>query len=376
VRSTTPLLFVFHSVTAGLAVAFLILLLFPDWLAGARGRHPLAQGHNGAPSYAEAVARAAPAVVNLYTTRYAEPRRDPLLEDPVFFGDQRPHLNLRTETSLGSGVILDARGYLLTNHHVVAGADAIEVALSDGRTAPGLLVGTDPETDLAVIRADLHGLPAIGVGDSDALRVGDVVLAIGNPFGVGQTVTQGIISATGRNRVGINTFENFIQTDAAINPGNSGGALVNGAGELIGINTAIISQSGGAQGVGFAIPVAMAREIMEDIIRDGTVVRGWLGMETYDLTPGQRRALAVREQGGVIVKGVVLNGPADDADLRPRDVVTHINDVPVQSARHGLEIISRLKPGSEIAIGIIRDGQRLRREATVAERPLMPFLRG
>ncbi len=373
-RSRTRLLFVFHSVTAGLAIAFLLLLLIPDWLAGARGRPALAQSasHNEAPSYADAVARAAPAVVNLYTTRYVEPERNPLLEDPVFFGQ---HLNLRTETSLGSGVILDPRGYLLTNHHVVAGANAIEVALSDGRTAPGMLVGTDPETDLAVIRADLHGLPAIAVGDSDTLRVGDVVLAIGNPFGVGQTVTQGIVSATGRNRVGLNTFENFIQTDAAINPGNSGGALVNSAGELIGINTAIISQSGGAQGVGFAIPVSMAREIMDGIIRDGAVVRGWLGMETYDLAPEQRRAMALREPGGAIVKGVVLNGPADDADLRPRDVVTHINDVPVQSPRHGLEIISRLKPGSQIAIGIIRDGRRLHREATVAERPTLPFLR-
>jgi S1-C subfamily serine protease len=272
--------------------------------------------------------------------------------------------------------VVDPAGYVLTNHHVVAGADAIEVALFDGRSARGTLIGTDPDTDLAVIRTDLANLPTVSVSDSDALRVGDIVLAIGNPFGVGQTVTQGIVSATGRSRVGINTFENFIQTDAAINPGNSGGALVNVRGELVGINTAIMSRSGGSQGIGFAIPVNMAREVMDSIVRNGTVVRGWLGVEAYDLTPEARSALGVGGDGGAIVKGVVMNGPADDAGVQPYDVITHVNGEAVQSAGHEMRLISQLQPGAAVELTIVRQGRTLTLQAVVMQRPRQSFTTG
>jgi Do/DeqQ family serine protease len=320
---------------------------------------------------------AAPSVINIYTTRYVEQNVNPLLNDPVlrrFFNGRLKSPSIRAENSLGSGVILDDRGYILTNNHVVAGADAIEVALPDGRSAKASVVGTDPETDLAVIHISIDRPPAIASGNSDELRVGDVVLAIGNPFGIGQTVTQGIISATGRNRVGLNVFENFIQTDAAINPGNSGGALIDASGRLVGINTAIVSETGGSQGIGFAIPVNMARAVMDQIIESGSVVRGWLGIETYDLSPTLARALGVRSQGGALVKAVLIDGPADQAGIEPDDVITAIDDKPVTSARQGLNLITRLRPGTSVEIDLIRGGKAQRVSATVSERPHNNFL--
>jgi Do/DeqQ family serine protease len=363
------LTFILQSITAGLALAFLLVLINPAWLV--RGG-PYATVANHSPdSYAEAVAVAAPAVVNLYSSRNVEEHRNPLLSDPLFrrfLGEDSAAPRIRKELSLGSGVIMDGRGYLLTNSHVVAGADTIQVGLQDGRNSVGTIVGVDPDTDLAVIKLELGAVPTIRMGDSERLRVGDVVLAIGNPFGVGQTVTQGIVSATGRNRLGINTFENFIQTDAAINPGNSGGALVNAAGELIGINTAIVSQSGGAQGIGFAIPVAMARQIMQSLIEHGAVVRGWLGIEAYDVSPEYAARLRL-ENGGALVKGVVLNSPADEAGVEPNDVVTGINGAPINDSHQGLEAITRLQPGTTARIELIRKGRKLALQATVAERP-------
>lgn len=373
--------FLLQSVTAGLAAAFLILLIRPQWMAGlVQGADPAGGATPPRGTYSSAVAAAAPGVVNIYTSRYVNREQNPLFSDPLFrrfFGEYLPeNPTLRRETSLGSGVVVDTAGYVLTNHHVVAGADAIEVALHDGRSARGALVGSDPDTDLAVIRTEISGLPAVSVTDSDALRVGDIVLAIGNPFGVGQTVTQGIVSATGRSRVGINTFENFIQTDAAINPGNSGGALVNVRGELVGINTAIMSRTGGSQGIGFAIPVNMAREVMDSIIRNGKVVRGWLGVESYDLTPEARTALGIRGSGGAIVKGVVMNGPADDAGVQPYDVITHINGEAVQSAGHEMSLISRLQPGTAAQLTVVRQGRTLELQVVVMQRPRQSFTTG
>ena len=377
--------FVAQSVSAGLALAFLIVLFQPTLLAGLRARLPaflesaIPTLSDGTPprSYAPAVQMAAPSVINIYTTRYVEQNLNPLLNDPVlrrFFGDRLKTPSIRAENSLGSGVILDGRGYILTNNHVVAGADAIEVALLDGRTAKATVVGTDPETDLAVIRIKLEHPPAIRSGNSDALRVGDVVLAIGNPFGIGQTVTQGIISATGRNRVGLNVFENFIQTDAAINPGNSGGALIDAGGRLVGINTAIVSESGGSQGIGFAIPINMARAVMDQIIESGGVVRGWLGIETYDLSPALAHALGFNGPGGAIVKAVLIDGPADQAGIEPDDIITAIDDKPVTSARQGLNLITRLRPGTPVDIDLIRAGKPQRVNATVSERPHNNYL--
>ena len=375
--------FVAQSVSAGLAIAFLIVLFQPSLLAGLRARLPgfidlahRAEG-NAPQSYAQAVEMAAPSVINIYTTRYVEQNVNPLLNDPVlrrFFNGRLKSPSIRAENSLGSGVILDDRGYILTNNHVVAGADAIEVALPDGRSAKASVVGTDPETDLAVIHISIDRPPAIASGNSDELRVGDVVLAIGNPFGIGQTVTQGIVSATGRNRVGLNVFENFIQTDAAINPGNSGGALIDASGRLVGINTAIVSETGGSQGIGFAIPVNMARAVMDQIIESGSVVRGWLGIETYDLSPTLARALGVRGQGGALVKAVLIDGPADQAGIEPDDVITAIDNKAVTSARQGLNLITRLRPGTSVGIDLIRGGKALRVSATVSERPHNNFL--
>ncbi|MBF0219532.1 MAG: trypsin-like peptidase domain-containing protein, partial [Gammaproteobacteria bacterium] len=284
------------TLVTGLAIAFVVQLLFPDllrrndiidYVTAAELR--TAPRGSGPVTYADAVAVAAPAVVNVYTRKTIVQRPNALFNDPLLNQFFNNYFNLRTEkreeNSLGSGVIFDAKGYILTNNHVIDGADEIEVALRDGRNAKALLVGSDPEADLALLRIDLPNLPTITLTNSEQLRVGDVVLAIGNPFGVGQTVTMGIVSATGRSKLGINTFENFIQTDAAINPGNSGGALVNALGELVGINTAIFSKSGGSQGIGFAIPANLARNSATQLIERGYVARGWLGVEIQEITP-------------------------------------------------------------------------------------------
>jgi Do/DeqQ family serine protease len=264
---------------------------------------------------------------------------------------------------------MSEQGFILTNHHVIQGADAIQVSLQDGRMAQAKLVGSDPDTDVAVLKIDLKKLPVITLGHSDNLRVGDVVLAIGNPFGVGQTVTMGIVSATGRNKLGINTFENFIQTDAAINPGNSGGALVDAEGNLVGINTAMFSRSGGYQGIGFAIPTSLAEDVMKEILQHGRPVRGWLGVEAQAITPQIARALELDDTRGVVVVGVVRDGPAHRAGMQPGDVIVAIDGKKIAEAREALIAISNRKPGSHVKLEVLRDGKTLTLEATAIERP-------
>lgn len=273
------------------------------------------------------------------------------------------------QVGLGSAVIVSPEGYLLTNNHVIEGADDIEVQLADGRDAKAKLIGTDPESDLAVLKIDLDKLPVVSFGNADQLQVGDVVLAIGNPFNVGQTVTSGIVSALGRNRLGINTFENFIQTDAAINPGNSGGALVDVQGNLVGINTAIYSRSGGNLGIGFAIPTSTARYVMESLIRDGQVRRGWIGVEPRDLTPEIAQTLSLPVKQGVLITGVLQNGPASQAGIRPGDVVVRVADRPVTNTAELLTAVAALPPQSQAAIDIQRGEQSLSVKVTVAQRP-------
>jgi serine protease DegS len=375
--------FIFKSVVFGLAAAFIILILRPDLLGQGR---PVVELNEAAPparfnlsnnltggvvSYADAVDLAAPAVVNIYTTKLITERANPLFNDPFFryfFGDQLAPRQ-RLESSLGSGVIVSDNGYILTNNHVVEGADEIQVALRDGHSAEATIVGTDPESDLAVLKVNLEKLPAITIGKSDEARVGDVVLAIGNPFGVGQTVTMGIISAMGRNTVGINTYENFIQTDAAINPGNSGGALINPYGQLIGINTAIFSKSGGYQGIGFAIPGKFAIEVMQQLIQHGRVIRGWLGIEVQDITPALAESFHLQNTQGVIVAGILRNGPAAQAGLRPGDVIKKIDDKEITDTKQVMNSIANIKPDAKIKIDIMRQGKAMTLEGTVGQRP-------
>lgn len=309
-----------------------------------------------ATSLSGAAKLASPAVVSISTSK--APVRNPHADDPwfrFFFGDQP---NRIPQTGLGSGVIVSPEGYLLTNHHVIAGADEIEVQLSDGRQALAEVIGTDPETDLAVLKIQLRELPVIMLGNSDQLEVGDVLLAIGNPFGVGQTVTSGIVSALGRNQLGLNTFENFIQTDAAINPGNSGGALVDVNGHLMGINTAIYSRSGGSMGIGFAIPTSTARFVLESIVREGAVTRGWLGVEPQQLDRELARHFGVNTTQGVVITGVLQNGPGASAGMRPGDVIVHIAGQPIRDVAGLLAAVAALRPGEPSVIGIERrEGQ-------------------
>ena len=371
-------------IVLGLALAFVATLLWPELLQ--RGG-PAVEIHQSAPeaaraggpsSYATAVEKAAPAVVNINTAKLVTVRPHPFFDDPVFrqfFGRGRDELvtpRQQVERSLGSGVIMSAQGYILTNHHVIRGADAIQVSLRDGRMAKANVVGSDPETDLAVLKIDLKQLPVITVGHSERLRVGDVVLAIGNPFGVGQTVTMGIVSATGRNRLVINTFENFIQTDAAINPGNSGGALVDAAGNLIGINTAIFSSSGGYQGIGFAIPVNMVSSVLEDILKHGRPLRGWLGIEAHEINPEIVRALGLKTTDGVIITGVARGSPAHRAGLQPGDVIRAIDGKKITTGGEALVAISGRRPGDKLTLDILREGKKMTVEVTATERPPRP----
>ena len=308
-------------------------------------------------SYRHAVEKAAPSVVNVYTAKRA-PRR---IENPLFryfYGDREPE---EPSTALGSGVIMSEQGYILTNNHVVEGADQIAVASADGEIAEARVVGTDPETDLAVLRVNGKPMRPIAIANASSLHVGDVVLAIGNPFGVGQTVTQGIVSATGRNRLGINTFENFIQTDAAINPGNSGGALVDSAGNLVGINTAIFSQSGGSQGIGFAIPANVGLQVMKQIIEKGTVIRGWLGVEARDVAASGAK--------GALVAQVQANGPAARAGLRSGDVIVAVNGERIADSGGLMNKAAELAPGSTARLGIVRAGQESTLAIEVGQRP-------
>jgi Do/DeqQ family serine protease len=357
---------------AGLALALVVLLLQSQLLAQSPAPAPAPASTSAPLSYADAVERALPSVVNIYIAKVRVQRGLSLFDDPLFqhfFGNQlRIEPRQRLETSLGSGVVVQD-GYILTNHHVIEGADRIQLATASGRTLDAEVIGTDPDTDLAVLRAKRKDLPAIGIADVNRIRIGDVVLAIGNPFGVGQTVTQGIISATGRNKLGINTYENFIQTDAAINPGNSGGALIDAQGRLVGINTVIYSKSGGSQGIGFAIPADLAMGVMEQIIRHGRVRRGWLGLSGQEMTAELAETFDLKNVKGVLVTAVMRNGPADQAGLEPGDIITQFNDTEIRDTLLMTQMIGNTQPGSQIRIQGWRGKHRFSFNAKMQERP-------
>ncbi|HEX4870267.1 MAG TPA: trypsin-like peptidase domain-containing protein [Moraxellaceae bacterium] len=340
----------------------------PPTLAAPRPLPPAVAAGNGPVSYAAAVKSAAPAVVNIFTTQKVR-MSNPFLADPFlrrFFGEGMPED--RMEASLGSGVIVSPEGYVLTNNHVVAQADEIVVKLQDGRETKARVIGADPGTDLALLRITLDQLPVLPLREGP-MQVGDVVLAIGNPFGVGQTVTQGIISATGRQGLGINTYEDFIQTDAAINPGNSGGALIDVSGNLVGINSAIYSQSGGSMGIGFAIPVTLARTVMQSLISEGRVVRGWMGIEVRTVDPQLAAHIATPAQKGVAIAGVMRGGPAWSGGLEPGDIMVRINGKGVDNAAQAINLIAGLKPGVEVPVSVLRGKRELEFKVKVGERP-------
>jgi len=324
-------------------------------------------------SFAPAAQRVIPSVVNVFTQQQIRVPGHPAIDDPVFryFFGERFDSKPRQVSNLGSGVIVSANGYILTNYHVVDAASQIEIALSDGRTLPARVIGSDPETDLAVLRIEANDLPAITFAQPDTLKIGDWVLAMGNPFGVGQTVTAGIVSALGRTHLGINTFENFIQTDAAINPGNSGGALVDASGNLVGINSAIYTRTGGSQGIGFAIPVSIARQVMEQIIKEGGVTRGWVGVEVQDLSPELMESLNLKpNQEGALIAGVLKGGPADRGGIRPGDVLLAVNNHPVKDSSSLLNLIAALKPDEIAQITVNRKNQSLSLKIRIGRRPL------
>ena len=374
-QSRKILFFIVQAAVLGLALAFLLSVLWPDILKPTTDSLRPGGASNRA-SYADAVAKAAPAVVNINTARLETVPLHPFLSDPEFrrfFKDKQIRPQKRLKTSLGSGVIFRQDGYILTNHHVIKGAQVIHVYLRDGRSAQAKMIGSDPESDLAVLRIPLSGLPTASLQSSvQPVRVGDVVLAIGNPYGFGHTVTQGIVSAIGRDRLGINTFENFIQTDAAINPGNSGGALINADGRLIGINTAIFSQTGGTQGIGFAIPVNLATSVFTDILRHGRVIRGWVGINAAPVTSAINKALKLKTNTGIIVVSVVIGSPAAKVGLRSRDVIVAINDRPLLDSKSALHLIAGSRPGSRLKLKILRSGKSRVVTVTTSERPQLP----
>lgn len=364
-----------QAVTVFVAAYFVVGTLKPSWLGGRFSpADTIALMEVATPSldsvpagsFRQAAQKSSAAVVSINTSKAAQ--RNPHSEDPwfkFFYGNQ----GSSPQVGLGSGVIVSTSGYILTNNHVVESADEIEVTLNDGRRARAKVIGTDPDSDLAVLKIDLERLPAIVLGNSDALQVGDQVLAIGNPFGVGQTVTGGIISALGRNQLGINTFENFIQTDAAINPGNSGGALVDTSGNLLGINTAIYSRSGGSMGIGFAIPVSTAKLVLEGIVKDGQVTRGWIGVEPNELSPELAETFGVQAKSGVIITGVLQNGPAAQAGIRPGDVITQVAGEQVKNVAELLSKVAALKPGVASEFSVLRRDSSVSLSVTPGTRP-------
>jgi serine protease DegS len=387
--------FVTLSAVVGLAAAFIAVMIRPELVArrapAPRPNSPAVTAPTPAPapappvtaapvvatpahavnSYADAVERAAPAVVNIYTARLVTERIQPNAIEELF-GDARPRFRQRLEQSLGSGVIVDRAGHVITNHHVIASAELIRAQLADGRIAEARIVGRDPDTDLAILQLNLKSnVPVMPLGHSDKLRVGDIVLAIGNPVGLSQTVTQGIVSATGRGQLGVATYEDFIQTDAPINVGNSGGALINTNGELIGINTAVLAKNLGVEGIGFAIPVNLVRGVMSEILTKGRVVRGWIGILPTDIDDTEARRFRLAQAGVVVVK-LVIGSPAADAGIEPRDIILTVNGVKVQSAQDALTRIANAKPGQKVRITGIRGTERFDSEVKVSERPRNP----
>jgi serine protease DegS len=368
--------FLIRAVVVGLAAAFLVVWWKPALLGKTTApvqRTPTVYSRPPVimQSFADAVARAAPAVVNIYTARVVTDRTQttPLNQ---LFGDFWPSSRQRVERSLGSGVIVNAAGTIVTNQHVIAAADTIRVQLADGRIADATIVGQDPDTDIAILHLDIDKLPIMPVGRSDTLRVGDIVLAIGNPYGLSQTVTQGIVSATGRGQLGLATFENFIQTDAAINLGNSGGALIDAYGDLVGINTAVLNRTyGGPEGIGFAIPVNLVRGVMEQILAHGHVVRGWLGFLPEDLSDEQAAQLGITAGGGVAVVNIRVKSPAFEAGVRPGDLVTALGHEPVRSAQDLVSRVAALTPGALVELEGRHGRQPYAVKLKVLERPTL-----
>ena len=373
-----------QTATVCLAVLFVVSTLRPDLLTWnmrgevARGEPaPAALPQPDAPapagaSFRDAARQAMPAVVNIFTSQEVKRPRLPFMDDPLFryfFGDPQDAGPLRRE-GLGSGVIVSADGYILTNHHVVESVDQIEIALADSRKVRARVVGTDPETDLAVLKIELEKLPSISFAQPEQLRVGDIVLAIGNPFGVGQTVTMGIVSGLGRSHLGITTFENFIQTDAAINPGNSGGALVDAGGRLVGINTAIYSQTGGSMGIGYAIPVSIARQVMEQIVQKGSVTRGWIGVRVQDITPELAQSFNLPATRGVLITQVERGSPAEKGGIKPGDVLISVNGRAVADTTTVINLIAALAPGQKAAIKLMRNQAETGLTVVIGRRPL------
>lgn len=402
-KSTTLLgraaLFIVGSVIGGLALAFVIVFVHPQLLVrpapapSVTAAEPSNDAHDaletsgepagpppgtvssmGLPeamvSYAAAVRRAAPAVVNISTRRLITEQIQPSLFGQLF-GDLQPFYRHRMQSALGSGVIVDSAGHVITNNHVIDDADTIMVYLADGRESAASVVGRDPDTDLALLQIKLKGLPVMPLGRSDTLQVGDPVLAIGDPLGLGQTVTHGIVSATERKALGVATFENFIQTDAAINAGNSGGALIDARGELIGINTAVLNNAGAAgnvEGIGFAIPVNLVRGVMHELLVHGRVIRGWVGILPEDVDEEQARQLGL-SRGGVVIANMYRNSPAVDANLRIGDIITSVDGHAVQNSQQALSDVAGRPPGSSVVLGVIRGGHSFEARLKVAERP-------
>jgi len=370
-----------QAATIGLAVLFVIHTLKPSLLPNAARSGVVTLYENTPDSgskipttgFSAAAKKVMPAVVNIFTSSTVKTPANPFMDDPrfrFFFGDQPDDGTPQKNSSLGSGVIVSHDGYILTNHHVVEAADEIEVALADGRKSKAHIIGSDPETDLAVIKIDLAGnIPAVTFGHAEQAQVGDIVLAIGNPFDVGQTVTMGIISALKRNHLGLNTFENFIQTDAAINPGNSGGALVDVNGNLIGINSAIYSPNGGSLGIGFAIPVSTAKKIMEQIIQSGSVTRGWIGVAVQELTPELAESFKLGSLQGVLISEVVRGSPADKAGIKAGDILTAVDSKPLTDSSVMLETISSMAPGKVAVLKLLRSQREVVVQLKVGKRP-------